>query len=309
MFSISNRRHCNAAVDKEQARFILRGFRPDGSDGTDPGFAEALALAHADLELGRWLANERRFDAAFAAALAGVKLPVALCNNILADLATKRDESLQTADAIDAAMIGALASIQPTPSLRGKVLAAMHLTTSASLTPPRWWRRTAIPMASAAGIALAGVMAWQQAPNPRTPPSALPVEFVETGFIRTFESPLFNVDEPHNDPGTLNTHLKARNLPCPCCLPRGLTDAKVIGYRELIIDGKVGSLICFDDLDNGVIHLIIFRREDVCGELPRHQSPALSHHGRWAVARWVDHAKVFILLGNSTEPARLAALF
>jgi hypothetical protein len=296
-------------VDKEQARFILSSFRPDGSDSADSGFAEALKLAHEDIDLGAWLANERRFDAAFAAALAEVKLPAALCINILTGLAIERDAIPQTTDAIDAAMIQALASIQPLPTLRGKVLAAMELTAAARLTPRRWWRRAAIPMAAAAGIALACLMAWQQPPPLLAPSSALPVEFVETGFIRTFESPLFNVDEPHDNPSDLATHLKEGKLPGPCCLPRGLERAKVTGCRELVIDGKIGSLICFDDLENGVVHLIIFRREDVSGELPQNPSPDLSQHGRWTVARWVDHDKVLILLGNSTDPTKLATLF
>ena len=50
-------------MDKEQARFILRSFRPDGADVNDQDFAEALALATANRELGEWLAAERAFDA------------------------------------------------------------------------------------------------------------------------------------------------------------------------------------------------------------------------------------------------------
>ena len=55
-------------MDKEQAKFILQSFRPDGADAQDPDFAEALALAAQDRELGDWLASERAQDAAFAAA-------------------------------------------------------------------------------------------------------------------------------------------------------------------------------------------------------------------------------------------------
>ena len=56
-------------MDKEQARFILRSFRPDGADARDPDFTEALELAMEDRELGDWLANERAFDTAFSQAL------------------------------------------------------------------------------------------------------------------------------------------------------------------------------------------------------------------------------------------------
>ena len=59
-------------MDKEQAKFILQSFRPDGADAADTDFAEALQLAVEDRELGEWLADERATDAAFAAVAGGV---------------------------------------------------------------------------------------------------------------------------------------------------------------------------------------------------------------------------------------------
>jgi len=296
-------------MDKEQARFILRSYRPDGSDGSDPGFAEALKLAHEDVELGRWLANERTFDAAFAAALAEVKLPVALCKNILTGLAIERGDIPQATDRLDAAMIGALAAIQPLPSLRSEILAAMKSTPRASRPQVFFWRHAAIPLAAVAGIALAFAITRGHETQPLAKDAPLPMDVVETGFIREFESPRFTLDEKREDHGVLITHLKEHRLPCPCCLPRGLVNVKGIGCRELVINGKSGSLICFAAQDGGVIHLIIFRREDVRGELPQRQSPAYSQCGNWTVARWGDDERVFFLLGKDTNMAKLAALF
>jgi hypothetical protein len=296
-------------VDKEQARFILRSFRPDGSDGSDPEFAEALKLAHEDIELGQWLANERTFDAAFAAALAGVTLPPALGNTILTALAIKRGDTPQAADPLDAAMIGALASLQPPLALRGEVLAGMKSTARPDRRPVSSWRRAAIPLAAAAGIALALVITRRQVSPPLVRNAPLPVEVVETGFIRAFESPRFALDETLEDHRVLITHLKQRKLPCPCCLPRGLANVKGIGCRELVINGKSGSLLCFDAREEGIVHLIIFRREDVRGELPQRQSPAYSQSGSWSVARWADDERAFFLLGKDTNTTKLAALF
>ena len=56
-------------MDKEQAKFILQSFRPDGADASDADFAEALEFAARDRELGEWLASERAADAQFANAL------------------------------------------------------------------------------------------------------------------------------------------------------------------------------------------------------------------------------------------------
>ena len=53
-------------MDKEQARFILQSFRPDGADAKDPDFAEALAVAAEDRELGDWLAAERALPASIS---------------------------------------------------------------------------------------------------------------------------------------------------------------------------------------------------------------------------------------------------
>ena len=309
MFYNSNRRRCTIAVDKEQARFILRSYRPDGSDGADPEFAEALKLAHEDVELGQWLANERTFDAAFAAALAEVKLPVALCKTILTGLAIERGEMPQANDRLDASMIGALASIQPPPSLRGEVLAAMRSTARVVRPAVSVWRRAAVPLAAAAGVALAFASTWRHDPQSLTPSAPLPVDVVETGFIRTFESSRFTLDERREDQRLLITHLKQRKLPCPCCLPRGLANVKSIGCRELVINGKSGSLICFDAHENGIFHFIIFRRADVRGELPERQSPSYSQCGSWAIARWADDERVFLLLGNHMDTAKLAGLF
>ena len=73
-------------MDKEEARFILRSFRPDGADVNDADFAEALALAMENRELGEWLASERAFDAAFAKALGSIDLPEHLREDIIACL-------------------------------------------------------------------------------------------------------------------------------------------------------------------------------------------------------------------------------
>ena len=62
-------------MDKEQARFILQSFRPDGADAHDPDFAQALAVAAENRDLGAWLAVERAQDSAFALALSKLEIP------------------------------------------------------------------------------------------------------------------------------------------------------------------------------------------------------------------------------------------
>ncbi len=296
-------------MDKEQARFILRSFRPNGSDVYDHDFAEALTLAIEDRELGEWLAGERAFDEAFAGALASVELPETLRQDILGCLAAERGDFPQAEDPRDAAMIGALASLQPPPALREEILAAMDRTAASQVVKPAVWKRFALPLAAAAGVAFAFFMTRNhKEPSRIAANGPVPVDVVQAGFIRAFESPLFSLDEQREDHQALISHLKSKKLPCPGCLPPGLANVKGVGCRQLTIDGKTGSLICYDERENGVVHLVIFRREDVRGELPCRVHPEFAQKGHWAAARWEDESNVFILIGN-TDVRKLASLF
>lgn len=296
-------------MDKEQAKFILRSFRPDGADVNDRDFAEALALAMQDRELGEWLAGERAFDAAFAEALVSVDLPETLRHDILGCLAGQRGDFPQAEDAHDAALIGALASIRPPEELRREILTAMERSSSVTFPPKSLWRRLALPTAAAAGVALAFTLTRNASEAPAGAIAGrVPVDVVQAGFIRAYQSPLFSLDERRENHGELIDHLKSRKLPCPGCLPPGLVGVKSIGCRELVIDTKRGSVVCFDEEENGIVHLVIFRREDVDGKLPAREHPTFSQEGHWATARWEDERHVFILISTS-DVHRLALLF
>jgi len=296
-------------VDREQARFVLRSFRPGGADCGDADFAAALKLAHEDLELSQWLARERAFDAEFAAALDRLTMPASLRESILAHLSIERGDVPQATDRFDAAMVGALATLPPPAGMRMEILAAMERTEVVHRQRAVFWRRAMIPLAAAAGIAMAFLMTRQSDGSPVVRMTKLPMEVVETEFIRAFESKDFTLDEKRSDQQVILRHLNVRNLPCPKRLPNGLSKVKSIGCRELVIDGRVGSIICFEERDNGVVHLVVFRRQDVYADLPEIDQPSLSQHGKWAVARWCDQKSVFVLIGDRTDQRGLSKLF
>ena len=295
-------------MDKHQAHFILRSFRPDGADAGDPDFAEALKLAVENRELGEWLADERAFDAEFAVALGAVDLPGQLREDIFACLAGERGDFPQAKDTDDAAWIGALASLQPPIALRDEVIAAMERTGNLEIVRAPFYKRAAIPLTAAAGIALAFFITRPGGSTGLVKSSIVPIDAVQAGFIRAYESPLFNLDEKREDHRSLIQNLEERKLPCPCCLPPGLKNLKGIGCRELVIDGKRGSLICFDERVNGVLHMVIFRRDDVSGELPDKKCPIFTQCGNWATARWQQGDNVFLLM-SYTKVDKLTALF
>lgn len=297
-------------MDKEQARFILRSFRADGADVDNRDFAEALAMAARDRDLGEWLAAERAFDASFAAALESIELPQSLRDDILGCLAANRSDFPQAEDAHDTAMIGVLASIQAPPALRGQILMAMERSRSLGVPRKSTWRRLAIPLAAAAGITVALLVTRDNTVNKiiASNDAPIPVDVVQAGFIRAYESPIFSLDMQRSEHRELVNHLKSRKLPCPSCMPPGLANVIGIGCRELIIDGKRGSLICYDERENGVVHLVIFRREDVTGDIPDRKRASFSQHGHWAAARWGDDKHVFILIG-ATDVGKMSQLF
>jgi len=301
-------------MDKEEARFVLRCFRPDGADAENPDFAEALAWAAKDRELGEWLARERASDAAFAAALAAIDIPGPLRHEILAGLAVERGDAAGSPDDFDRAVIGALSTITPPSGLREEVLAAMARTRGA---PRRRWRFGA-PLAAAAGIALAFLLSPQE-PGPETrtaaeatarPPEGLTIGVVEAGFIRTYESPGFRLEKKDPDLHVLFRHLKSVKLPCPSgCLPKGLKRAAGLGCRELEIAGRRGAVVCFEN-DGETLHLVVFKRCDVKCQLPAEGEPLIVTHGEWTAARWQRGDRVFVLMGKQgVDAKRLAEMF
>lgn len=303
-------------MDKEQARSLLRCFRPGGADAQNPDFAEALRMATEDRKLGEWLARERAHDAAFGEALASVPLPCDLRGAILAGLAAERGEIPPSSAPEDRLWADALASVRPPHRLREEILVAMRR--SAGIVP-RWKTGWAYWAAAAAGIAAAFLVVRPHATGEhpglpdegitaRTVVDSLPIEAVKVGFIKAFESPSFSLDLKKPDQLALLEHLKQRSLPCPCCMPPGLAGVPGIGCRELVIGGRHGSVLCFKESEGGVVHLVVFRGNDICGDFPERDHPQMGQCGCWATASWKHGGQVFVLMGK-TDPKKLASLF
>jgi hypothetical protein len=300
-------------MDKEHARFILSSFRPDGADVADPDFAAALTLAMENRELGEWLASQRAFDAAFAQALGSIDLPEHLREDLLACLAAERGDFPQAEDSSDAAWIGALASIKPPASLRADILWAMEQTATPAAAPvisSRFsFRKFAIPMAAAAGIALAFFMTRSPNTGIAANGQSLPVGVVQASFVKTFTSPSFDLEKKASDHAALIRDLRARNLPCCDHLPPGLMNAKGIGCRELVINGKRGSLLCFQTTSHGIVHMIVFRRSDVSGDFPEMEQALFAQTQGWESARWSHGDQICLVMSPRQETTPLSTLF
>jgi hypothetical protein len=70
-------------MDNQEAKFILKAYRPGGADASDPMFAEALAQAERDPQLRAWMEREQQLDRVVAEKLRGVPVPAGLRETIL----------------------------------------------------------------------------------------------------------------------------------------------------------------------------------------------------------------------------------
>ena len=286
-------------MDRERAKFVLRSFRPDGADAADADFAEALQLATSDRELGEWLVKERAFDSEFAVCLARIDLPEGLRANVLLAMVQNGSEFPKANPEEEQIMFEAMSSIKVPDGLRARVIESMERTAREKSAPRMPWFRFGIPLAAAAGIALAFVFANRAGVEKKTAENngtRITVDAVQAGFVRVYESPIFSLDQNGTSQQNLVSHLKSRGLPCGDLeFPPGLEHLKGLGCRELVVDGKRGSLICLDE-KGGAVHLIIFLRKDVGGELPAIDAPIISQQGNWAKASWGNDRYAFALM-------------
>ncbi|MDP4626393.1 MAG: hypothetical protein NWT08_14810 [Akkermansiaceae bacterium] len=288
-------------MDKERAKFILESFRPDGADAEDADFAEALRFATSDRELGNWLMRERAFDAEFAEALARVHLPEGLREKVLLGMVQDSADAPRVDLKREAEMMQAMAGIEVPGGLRERILVSMEQTAKSRVEEKEWsWARFGIPLAAAAGIAFAFVSlredSTQEVVSSET--DEITIGAVEAGFVRAYESPIFSLDAHNDKTPVLFAGLREQGLPvADADLPPGLEHLKGLGCRELVVDGKHGTLVCFDT-DKGALHLVTFRRRDVSCDLPGVDKPDVRLDGEWAMARWVDEKNAYTLIGR-----------
>lgn len=71
-------------MNNDEAKFILRAYRPSGGDANDATFATALEQSRNDPKLGAWFAREQEYDAVIAEKLETITPPAGLRERILA---------------------------------------------------------------------------------------------------------------------------------------------------------------------------------------------------------------------------------
>ena len=137
-------------MNNQEAKFILRAYRPGGQDAADPAMAQALEQAKSDPALGAWLAREQAHDAAVTAKLRDVAPPAGLRAAILA----------------------------------GASMSEQKAGAGAGATRPQTWWRQPVWLAAAAAIAVVlSVLTWSRlTPVAGATLEEYAVNFVDKGF-------------------------------------------------------------------------------------------------------------------------------
>lgn len=296
-------------MDKEQAKFILESFRPDGADATDADFAEALELAASDRELGEWLADERAADAEFAMALGELEIPEQLRQNIFNVMHGGFSEDPEIDRELDVLFQDGLADVEPPEGLREQILTAMSVQAGGDKVTAMPERKKArgfrfFRMASVAAALILGVfMALQMTKNLDGLIDSYDVQ-MEVGEVLNATD--FSVDHPGKSVNELNTWLVNHQVPSAEVLPAGIRDLEAVGCKKVRLPGeKHASLVCFKGGPTGSVHLIVMENKYVRDnkDLPlidQVKKDDCYHCSAtdWNVIRWRDEKQTYVLLAR-----------
>src|SRR5258708_6964113 len=83
-------------MNRQETKFLLSAYRPNGADALDQNLAEALRFAQHDPELAPWFAAQRKFDEAVAGRLQEVHPPAEMRDQLHAGMELPRHERRPT---------------------------------------------------------------------------------------------------------------------------------------------------------------------------------------------------------------------
>ncbi len=293
-------------MDKEKAKWLLASYRPDGSDAEDPLFAEALALVLKDQELGEWLAAERAADVAFARGLGSVEVEPLLKDRLTRVLMGDQPEDNDQLAEMDHALMEGLGTIEVPTDLRDRILISAGASEEAVVTnKPGVWRKSRSILAIAAALAVgfwvviglqqdiesgnAGTVAAAEVMNAYQGPSQLEFRSGEFASIQAF--------------------LKEQKAMVPYMLGPGFKGMKSIGCAEIEIKGQTASLVCFKETKSGkVLHLIVFKKDVLEGDMGDVEHPVLEATGQMASARWRCPKCDYLLIAHELTADQLGEM-
>lgn len=283
-------------MTQQEAKAILVMYRPDSPDAADPEFAEALALARQDAELGRWLAEHCAVQGALRARFRQIPVPQELQARILAG--PQFHERIPRSDAhVESPSDNGLDTVgqrlrpvrpdgqvaRPTTRFTGNVL---------------WWRHPAALAAAAALVGLAGLAAlWWRSPT--TEPERLNLATFRNRMggqvLRNYAMTLET-----DDLNRVRDHLAQRQSPADFVLPEPLGQTALAGCGVLRWRDKPVSMICFltgrplAPGEKSDLFLFVVDRGSL-PDAPANGAPQFAQVGRLATASWSAGDRTYVL--------------
>ncbi len=271
-------------MNNDEAKFLLRAYRPGGQDAADPQFAEALDQARRDPDLARWLAEQTALDAALGAKLAAVPVPADLKASILAGR-----------------------KVVPLPP-----------------AAPWWRLRVhpaAAAVALAVTFAVIGFLALHEPPEPRADFASFThdlTDYLGKGYgvlprhahLATTEANYFgaqsyrmNYRSPSLDDvrGWLKENGGHTEFSVPAALKRSLN----LGCAVMDWRGRRVTLVAFQTgraLPQDKVHLVIINAADLPDAPPRNQ-PHFAGGEDWTTAAWTDGPLTYLLMAPGDQRA------
>lgn len=253
-------------MDSVEARRILELYRP-GQDDADPFFAEALAEARRDPQLGRWLEEQSRLHGAIRRKLTEVGPPVGLKERIL-------DTGRLAAD-------------------------------SGGFWRDRWGmsdparRRPSFAFAAAAAAVLAVVMFAGSRLSSRRGGDDLEAW---RGKMVAFVSVDYRLDLHEEIYAGLRRRLVEGGYPSIAELPPRLAALHLEGGSLLDWQGHKVTLVCMEAEEDHDAWLFLADRAAIAGA-PVGETLRIALSGRMATASWSRAGLVFLLVTEGDEAA------
>ncbi len=268
-------------MDNEQAKFILRAYRPGGQDAQDPMFAEALEQARRDPELGRWFAQETALDAAIGERARAIRVPSDLKAAILAG-----HKIIQPVRWWQRRIHPAAAA--------ATVLLTLGLIGFMALRTPREgaadFRRFTSDITDHLSKGYGLILNQSRVLNPGMS------YFGSTNYRLPFRSA--SIEDVRGWLGENNGH-------GDFALPGGLKDSRNLGCSVLEWRGKRVTVVCFQTgprLPRDKVHLVLIRSDDL-PDPPAVGAPRFHERGEWSTAEWNDGTHTYVLMAPGDRMA------
>lgn len=125
--------------------------------------------------------------------------------------------------------------------------------------------------------------------------------------VAKMEYGMMRLDEKAESFEAVRQLLNAKDCPCPHAVPAAVAQLRTFGCKQLRVDGRQATLICFELQRGREAHLVILDNTGLCG-CPGQGTPCFKSSKNWRYASWSHGGQAF-LLATTADEAALKGLF